>query len=153
MGEKYYPDILASLRGLQVHNSALGVPSEDDTDDKPQRRSRAPTIVLDKIDSEPSYGEDPGPDGSLQRKEAFEKRKMDAEPDEVRVVETDGAGDLKPRGRKRAPTIVVDKIDAPPSYGEDPGPDGTLQRKEAFEKRKMDAAPDMVRVHSEDERY
>ena len=35
----------------------------------------------------------------------------------------------------------------------DPGPKGSEARKEEYEKRKMDAEPDMVRVHSEDERY
>jgi len=66
---------------------------------------------------------------------------MDAQPDEVRIGD-----DGRPMGRRRAPTIVLDRVDADPTYGEDPGPDGSLQRKEAYEKRKMDATPDEVRV-------
>jgi hypothetical protein len=41
--------------------------------------------VVDKTDEQPSYGEDPGPDGSEQRKKAFQMRKADAQPDEVRI--------------------------------------------------------------------
>ncbi|KAF8544348.1 hypothetical protein BDD12DRAFT_985583 [Trichophaea hybrida] len=88
VGEKYYPDILDSIKALQLQEQQsspiLAVPSTDGADDKPKGRKRAPTIVIDKIEAPPSYGEDPGPDGSLLRKEAYEKRKMDAKPDEVR---------------------------------------------------------------------
>ncbi|KAF8243386.1 Clavaminate synthase-like protein [Wilcoxina mikolae CBS 423.85] len=89
VGEKYYPDILEGIKALQLKEqqssaSTLAIPSTDGADDKPKGRRRAPTIVIDKIEAPPSYGEDPGPDGSLLRKEAYEKRKMDAEPDEVR---------------------------------------------------------------------
>jgi pyruvate/2-oxoacid:ferredoxin oxidoreductase alpha subunit len=73
--------------GQQLSIPALNIPSTgDDSEEKPKPRRRAPTIVLEKIDAPPSYGENPGPDGSLQRKEAYELRKMDAEPDEIRIV-------------------------------------------------------------------
>jgi hypothetical protein len=133
---------------MQISDSKpdLAVPEAD----KPQTRRRAPSIVIDKVDSLPSYGEDPGPDGSLQRKEAFAMRKMDAEPDEVRVCTEPAEAEEekpKPAGRRRAPTIVLDKVDdSGPSYGEDPGADGSVERKQAFERRKMDATPDEVRV-------
>ena len=86
VGEKYYPDILAKLReGEAAAKSTLEVPN---TDGAPQRqgRKRAPTIIVEKTEGPPAYGEDPGPDGSLLRKQAYEMRKMDAAPDEVRVV-------------------------------------------------------------------
>lgn len=150
VGEKYYPDILERLKAMQIAESEsksdLAVPDGD----KPQGgRRRAPSIVIDKVDSLPSYGEDPGPNGSLQRKEAYAMRKMDAEPDEVRVQSPSPEQQQeedKPKGRRRAPTIVLEKIDAAPSYGEDPGEDGSIERKQAFEKRKMDATPDEIRV-------
>ncbi|CCX04339.1 Similar to 1-aminocyclopropane-1-carboxylate oxidase; acc. no. Q76NT9 [Pyronema omphalodes CBS 100304] len=105
VGEKWYPDILERLRKMgvakdpsektsaqveqaeQASAPILVVPTVEDASEgseKPKGRRRAPTIVIDKIEEAPSYGEDPGPDGSLLRKEAYEKRKMDAEPDEVR---------------------------------------------------------------------
>jgi hypothetical protein len=145
VGEKYYPDILERVKAMQISEAKtdLVVPEAD----KPQTRRRAPSIVIDKVDSTPSYGEDPGPDGSLQRKEAFAMRKMDAEPDEVRVHAEPVEEKPKPAGRRRAPTIVLDKIDdSGPSYGEDPGANGSIERKQAFERRKMDATPDEVRV-------
>ncbi|KAI5810558.1 hypothetical protein BZA77DRAFT_297712 [Pyronema omphalodes] len=107
VGEKWYPDILEQLRKtgvvkdsseqtaaqvekMEVEQASapiLVVPTVEEASEgseKPKGRRRAPTIVIDKIEEAPSYGEDPGPDGSLLRKEAYEKRKMDAEPDEVR---------------------------------------------------------------------
>lgn len=50
-------------------------------------RRRAPTIIVEKISSDgPSYGEDPGPEGSIERKEAWKMRQADAVPDVVRVI-------------------------------------------------------------------
>jgi hypothetical protein len=68
-------------------------------------RARAPTIVLEKIESDvPSYGEDPGPDGSIERKEAWKMRQADATPDEVIVITPDGdsgsLGFMKIKGTK-----------------------------------------------------
>ena len=109
MGGKYYPDLLRIVReqgkaggGQSTHKpesgNLLGVPttavtSEGTTGDAPtttqtKGRRRAPTIVVELTPSDqPSYGEDPGPDGSMERKEAFEMRKADAAPDVVRVIE------------------------------------------------------------------
>ncbi|KAI5785840.1 hypothetical protein EDC01DRAFT_189539 [Geopyxis carbonaria] len=92
VGEKYYPDILARVKAMQSAESnppTLTVPSVDGPSERPMGRRRAPTIVIEKIEGAPSFGEDPGPDGSLQRKEAYEMRKMDAAPDEVRVRKDD----------------------------------------------------------------
>lgn len=62
-----------------------------ESDQRPaQGRRRAPTIILDRVDDLPTFGEDPGPNGSLERKEAYEKRKMDSTPDEVRIREQSG---------------------------------------------------------------
>jgi len=109
VGAKYYPDLLRAVREQEkaekeqsVNNpgsgSSLSVPtttvtSEGTTDDSPttaqiKGRCRAPTIVVELTPSDqPSYGEDPGPDGSMERKEAYEMRKADAAPDVVRVIE------------------------------------------------------------------
>lgn len=109
VGEKYYPDLLRAIREQEktekeqsVNKSrsgnSLGVPtttitSEGTTDDAPttvqiKGRHRAPTIVVELTPSDqPSYGEDPGPGGSIERKEAYEMRKADAAPDVVRVIE------------------------------------------------------------------
>jgi len=87
VGEKYYPDILARVRSQQQQQQQQLLSPTNGTADPPKGRKRAPTIVVEKIEAPPSYGEDPGPGGSLQRKEAFQMRKMDAEPDEVRVVQ------------------------------------------------------------------
>ena len=127
---------------------SLNIPDTDDIADadKPQGRRRAPSIVIEKVDSTPSYGEDPGPDGTQGMKDAYERRKMDAKPDEVRLVTDDD----KPKGRRRAPTIVLDAVDLTPSYGEDPGPDGSEERKKAWERRKMDATPDEIHVVRDD---
>lgn len=61
---------------------------EHPTPAQTKNRRRAPTIVVELTPSDqPSYGEDPGPDGSMERKEAYEMRKADAIPDVVRVIE------------------------------------------------------------------
>jgi hypothetical protein len=112
VGERYYPDLLKTVREqarLEMgqsqseeasheteSKSLLIVPTttiaaSDATTNEPSQiktRRRAPTIVVDLTPSDqPSYGEDPGPGGSMERKEAFEMRKADAVPDVVRVVE------------------------------------------------------------------
>ncbi|PWW76457.1 Clavaminate synthase-like protein [Tuber magnatum] len=110
VGEKYYPDLLRIVREQERaekeqsvdkpgSGNSLGVPtttvttSEEKTDDAPtttqiEGRRRAPTIVVELTPrNQPGYGEDPGPDGSMERKEAYEMRKADAAPDVVRVIE------------------------------------------------------------------
>ncbi|KAL7267754.1 hypothetical protein RUND412_009645 [Rhizina undulata] len=98
VGEKYYPDLLAIIREQQKFELEKQNEKEDEKDagallvpnkageQVVKGRKRAPTIVLEKIDNGPSYGEDPGPEGSLERRAAFEARKADALPDEIRVV-------------------------------------------------------------------
>lgn len=115
VGAKFYPEVLAKIRSQEAASAAIGeaLPSEkaatkhaeslllipgpanttaNSTEDggsisAPRMRARAPTIVLEKIESDiPSYGEDPGPDGSIERKEAWKMRQADATPDEVIVI-------------------------------------------------------------------
>lgn len=102
VGEAFYPDLLAQVRASvavekEKKDKETEASSSSSTlqvaDPKPQGRRRAPTIVLDRVDDGPSFGEDPGPDGSLERKEAFEKRKMDSTPDKVRMVDNSGNED------------------------------------------------------------
>ena len=109
MGEKYYPDLLKIVReqgkaekeqsahkpgsgnSLSVPTTAVlseGTTGDATTTTQIKGRRRAPTIVVELTPSDqPSYGEDPGPDGSMERKEAYKMRKADAAPDVVRVIE------------------------------------------------------------------
>lgn len=118
VGEKFYPEVLAKIRSQEAASAAVNeallsekaapkhpesllvVPGPSNTTatsaegggtiSAPKMRSRAPTIVLEKIESDvPSYGEDPGPDGSIERKEAWKMRQADATPDEVIVITPD----------------------------------------------------------------
>lgn len=63
--------------------------SDDVSANPPKMRSRAPTIVVERVSSDVSYGEDPGPDGSIERKEAWKMRQADAVPDVVRVIDSE----------------------------------------------------------------
>ncbi|TGZ83470.1 Clavaminate synthase-like protein [Ascodesmis nigricans] len=90
VGERFYPDLLAEVRKKNAELAAASDNLSTGGEHPVQGRRRAPTIVLDRVDSSPSFGEDPGPDGSFERKEAFEKRKMDSTPDETRVREETG---------------------------------------------------------------
>lgn len=59
-------------------------------------RRRAPTIIVEKVSTDTAYGEDPGPDGSIERKEAWKMRQADAVPDVVRVIDSgEGEGGEK----------------------------------------------------------
>ncbi|GAD93390.1 conserved hypothetical protein [Paecilomyces variotii No. 5] len=109
---------------------------------RPPSRGESPIPItrVEKVDDEPSYGEVPG-------STAYEKRQQDAVPDEVEVV-PDGQHsrrgsrveleeDVIPSGNT-VPRTLVEKVDPEePSYGEVPGT-------EAYERRKADAAPDLV---------
>jgi hypothetical protein len=100
--------------------------------------SSIPVTRVEKVDSEPSYGEVPGTD-------AYKMRTEDAQPDEIAVVP--GNGNTNPKspaidrpstpGGRPIPITVVDKVDSTPSHGEVPGT-------HAYEMRKKDAVPDVV---------
>lgn len=98
-----------------------------------------PITRVEKVDTEPSYGEVPGT-------EAYEKRAADAEPDQIAVkpeelkmrLETVSNSRPSTPGGRPIPTTVVEKLDPEaPSHGEVPGTP-------AHEKRMADAVPDMV---------
>jgi len=103
--------------------------------------SPIPRTRIEKVDDEPRYGEVPGTP-------AYEKRMVDAVPDEVEVVH-EGHGRLSKRssqfleppttpGGTLIPRTVVEKIDPEsPSYGDVPKTSGYLQRQ-------MDAVPDVI---------
>ncbi len=93
-----------------------------------------PTTVVEKVDPfTPSYGEVPGT-------MAYEQRQADAEPDVVmgqdppaeKTTSEKGASDALP-----VPITKVTRVDSSPRHGDVPGT-------EAHEKRKGDAAPDVV---------
>ncbi|KIY02592.1 uncharacterized protein Z520_01057 [Fonsecaea multimorphosa CBS 102226] len=101
--------------------------------------SPIPKTRIEKVDDEPRYGEVPGTP-------AYEKRVLDAVPDEVEVVQE---GRLSKRssqlleppttpGGTLIPRTVVEKLDPEsPSYGEIPKTSAYLQRR-------MDAVPDVI---------
>jgi len=113
-----------------------------------RRRSRPATPVspiprtrVERIDNEPSYGEVPGTP-------AYEKRILDAVPDEVEVLSPEpglrskrSSQFLEPPttpGGTIIPRTVVEKLDPDEtSYGEEPGTAAYIQRQ-------MDAAPDVI---------
>ncbi|KAJ9214660.1 hypothetical protein DTO166G4_3716 [Paecilomyces variotii] len=109
---------------------------------RPASRAESPVPItrVEKVDDEPSYGEVPG-------STAYEKRQQDAVPDEVEVLpegqhsrrgsRVELEPDVVPSGNT-VPRTLVEKVDPEaPSYGEVPGT-------EAYERRKADAAPDLV---------
>jgi hypothetical protein len=99
-----------------------------------------PHTRVEKIDDEPSYGEEPGT-------EAYRLREQDASPDEIEIIRKQESGITRTRtpsptpnfhGGHPIPITIVEKIDpSEASYGEVPG---TL----AHEKRLADAVPDLV---------
>ncbi|ODH28352.1 hypothetical protein ACO22_03953 [Paracoccidioides brasiliensis] len=107
-------------------------------------RSRSPSPIprtrVERIDDVPAYGEIPG-------SPAYEKRELDAVPDEIEIISrgtpsrpsssASGRATLTPDAIQ-IPRTVVEKIDpSSPSYGEEPGTP-------AYETHKADSAPDMI---------
>lgn len=98
-----------------------------------------PHTRVEKVDDEPSYGEEPGT-------EAYRLREQDASPDEIEVIhekkdsyipQTPSPRPTTPGGQP-IPITIVEKVDpSEASYGDVPG---TL----AHEKRLADAVPDLV---------
>ncbi|KAI5295049.1 hypothetical protein KEM52_002511 [Ascosphaera acerosa] len=126
--------------------SRPGSPYDNDTG-RARSTTPVPRTRVERLDSEPSYGEAPG-------SPAYEKRRLDAVPDQVivrsRSASQDGrAGDstaqlsAPPRppsstSLASVPRTVVEKVDtATPSYGEDP-------TSPAYKARLADAAPDYI---------
>lgn len=104
-----------------------------------------PRTVVEKVDPEsPSYGEVPGT-------AAYQQRQMDAAPDIVlktpdptkrRPVE-DVADREGPSSNVPVPETIVFRVDSEPAHGEVPGT-------EAYKKRALDAAPDIVEKKSDE---
>jgi len=103
--------------------------------------SPVPMTRVERVDSEPRYGEVPNT-------EAYQMRMSDAVPDEVEIVPDGQRSRASSRlraedrpttpGGTTVPKMVVEKIDPDtPAYGDVPGT-------EAYEKRKMDAQPDVI---------
>ncbi|OAX82669.1 hypothetical protein ACJ72_02982 [Emergomyces africanus] len=110
----------------------------------PRRESRTsspiPRTRVEKIDNSPSYGEIPG-------SPAYEKRELDAVPDEIEIIgngppsrppSSASTRATSPSNLAPVPRTVIEKIDpSSPSYGEEPGT-------HAYEAHKADSAPDMI---------
>ncbi|KAL4875946.1 hypothetical protein BJY04DRAFT_232074 [Aspergillus karnatakaensis] len=107
------------------------------------RASPIPRTRVEKVDDAPSHGDIPGTS-------AYDKRELDAVPDEVEVLSRSRspstAGERRRSvtpGGTRIPRTVVEKVNpGQPSYGDVPGT-------EAYEKRRADAVPDVVIKTSE----
>lgn len=107
------------------------------------RASPVPRTRVEKVDDAPSHGDIPGTS-------AYEKRELDAVPDEVEVISRSRSPSTAGQRRRsvtpggtRIPQTMVEKVDPyQPSYGDVPGT-------EAYEKRKADAVPDVVTKTSE----
>jgi hypothetical protein len=109
--------------------------------------SPVPKTRVERVDSNPAYGEVPGTP-------AYDRRAKDAVPDEVEVVPE---GRLSKRssqyleppttpGGTIIPRTVVEKVDPSfSSYGDEPGT-------RAYSHRKMDSIPDLVLRAPEGER-
>lgn len=101
--------------------------------------SPIPKTRLEKVDDEPSYGEVPGTP-------AYEKRMLDAVPDEVEVLPE---GQLSKRssqlleppttpGGTVIPRTIVEKVDL------DSASWGDIPKTSAYLQRQMDAVPDVI---------
>ncbi|KAL4921081.1 hypothetical protein BDW62DRAFT_208775 [Aspergillus aurantiobrunneus] len=105
--------------------------------------SYVPRTLVEKLDDAPSHGDVPGTS-------AYEKRELDAVPDEVEVISRSRSPSTAGQRRRsvtpggtRIPRTMVEKVDpGQPSYGDVPGT-------EAYEKRRADAVPDIVTKTSE----
>ncbi|KAK2744605.1 hypothetical protein FQN57_004210 [Myotisia sp. PD_48] len=129
--------------GAEDHGSDSGDDHFSDASEGLQASLRAtspiPRTRVEKVDFDPSYGENPG---SL----AYEQRLSDSVPDEIVVI--DGTDNMQPtsptpelqitRTSSPIPSTIVEKVDPSlASYGEEPGTD-------AYESRKADAPPDHI---------
>lgn len=141
-----------TLDHLSSHANGLSVSSDGEEyfSDASEGRKRSrpvtpaspiPRTRVERIDNEPSYGEVPGTP-------AYEKRMLDAVPDEVEVLSPEpglrskrSSQYLEPPttpGGSIIPRTVVEKLDPDDtSYGEEPGTAAYIQRQ-------MDAAPDVI---------
>ncbi|OOF96024.1 hypothetical protein ASPCADRAFT_207369 [Aspergillus carbonarius ITEM 5010] len=107
------------------------------------RASPIPLTRVEKVDEEPSHGEVPGT-------AAYEVREQDAVPDQIEII-PDGSRSRSASAASQRPVTpsssiprtVVEKVDLDePSHGDVPGTP-------AYEKRKADAVPDVVRKASD----
>lgn len=106
------------------------------------RASPIPLTRVEKVDEEPSHGEVPGT-------AAYEIRDQDAVPDQIEVIpegsrsRSASASGERPVTPTSIPRTVVEKVDLDqPSHGDIPGTP-------AYEKRKADAVPDVVKKASD----
>jgi hypothetical protein len=79
-------------------------------------RSPTPLLVVAKVDDKPSFGENPGADGTSGEKEAFKKRAADAQPDIVMSVD-----EYERRRTPASSTKASPKLQPEQSKGRDRG--------------------------------
>jgi hypothetical protein len=105
--------------------------------------SLIPRTVVQKVEPESlSYGEEPGTPAYIQRQ-------MDAAPDVILKTpdpsklrgfaneDDDNDNEDRPKPNIPIPETVITRVDSEPAHGEVPGTD-------AYKKRRLDAAPDIV---------
>ncbi|KAI9832684.1 MAG: hypothetical protein M1819_004270 [Sarea resinae] len=79
-----------------VTNESPGLPSETDTLGKTaEQQAPTPAVVVEKVNAEPSHGDDFGPSATHGQKEAHEQRALDAKPDKV-LIEPEPASANEP---------------------------------------------------------
>ncbi|KAK5222965.1 hypothetical protein LTR99_005977 [Exophiala xenobiotica] len=132
------PDEVAILSPNNISRASLEAPTTPGG-------TLIPRTVIEKVDPEsPSYGEVPGTP-------AYQQRRMDAAPDVV--LKTPDPTKRRPHAEDTdqeastphvpVPETVITRVDSEPAHGEVPGT-------AAYEKRTLDAAPDIVEVKSDE---
>lgn len=120
-----------------AHQLAEASDSEDQFTDaqsaptSPGVSSPVPKTRVEKVDTEPSYGEVPGT-------EAYKTREQDAEPDEIAMVPDDDTPEPSPSAPPEPGTVPVTVVEE--STGEYPGQHSAEEQ----EKHKADANPDII---------
>ncbi|KAF2112688.1 hypothetical protein BDV96DRAFT_497355 [Lophiotrema nucula] len=127
-------------------------PAEDPQKDEPAS-SQLPSVpvpftVVEKVSDQPHEGYGDLEAASLH--EDSKKRVADAEPDfeTVQPPSPVATKDTEPASPP-IPTVVIEKTDDKPSFGDDFGDDATSGQKFAHEQRLADATPDEVVVSPE----
>ncbi|PTB65305.1 hypothetical protein BBK36DRAFT_1135728 [Trichoderma citrinoviride] len=119
-----------------AHQLAEASDSEDQFTDaqsaptSPGVSSPVPKTRVERVDTEPSYGEVPGTG-------AYQKREQDAEPDEIAVIAGD-APESSPSAPPEPGTVPITVVEE--STGEYPGQHSSEEQ----EKHKADATPDII---------
>lgn len=112
------PPIPVPVAGIEEHSVEPEAMKEKDSqssvdDTKPAGNASSPTVVLEKTDSAPRYGDDFGEGATFAQKEAHHLRAQDAEPDYVVVRNQSRTPELANVAAEVADTAATLDRDAP----------------------------------------